>query len=143
MNWKQEAIDHLQCYEAMLRAVENIPEEISRLEQQALALRGGHLQTPRVCTTPQPGEDKLIANMVKRQALQQSLANAQSWIKTADAALDVLTPEEKRILLRMYIRPERGAVQLLCQDLCLEQSSVYRRRDTALYRFTIAMYGAA
>lgn len=143
MNWKQEAIDHLQCYEAMLRAVENIPEEISRLEQQAMALRGGNLQTPRVCTTPQPGEDKLIANMVKRQALQQSLANAQSWIKTADAALDVLTPEEKRILLRMYIRPERGAVQLLCQDLCLEQSSVYRRRDTALYRFTIAMYGAA
>ena len=31
----------------------------------------------------------------------------------------------------------------LCEQLGVEQSSVYRKRDGALYRFTLALYGAA
>lgn len=143
MNWKQEAIDHLSRYEPMVRAIENIPDEIDRLEQQALAIGGCDLRSPRVRATPQPHEDKLLSNLVKRQALEHSLQNAKSWVKTADHALSVLTKEEKQILLYMYIRPEKGAVQKLCENLCVEQSSIYRRRDTALYRFTLALYGAA
>ena len=143
MNWKAEAIDHLNCYDAMVKSLENIPQELHRLEQQAVAIRAADPGKTFVSATPSQGDDKLISNLVKRQALQHAYENAQSWVATADNALSVLTPEEKHILLVMYIRPAKGAAQILCQDLCMEQSSVYRKRDTALYRFTMAMFGAA
>lgn len=143
MNWKQEAIEHLQKYDAMVQAVENIPTELARLEQASCGVGAVRTDTPRVRKTPDPGNDRLINNMVQRQALTRSYENARLWVSATDKALSVLAPEEKQILFRMYVRPERGAVSDLCEILGLEQSSVYRRRDAALYRFTLALYGAA
>lgn len=143
MNWKQEAIDHLQRYDAMVQAVENIPTELARLEQACCGIGGVKADTPRVKNSPAPGHDRLINNLVQRQELTRSYENARLWVDTTDKALSVLAPEEKQILFRMYVRPERGAVSELCTSLGLEQSSVYRRRDNALYRFTLALYGAA
>ena len=143
MNWKAEAIDQLSRYEPMLKALENIPRELRRLEQQATDLRSTDFEKTYVSATPQQGDDRLISNLIKRQALQNALENAKIWVGNADNALSVLTPEEKHILLIMYIRPAKGAAQILCQDLCMEQSSIYRKRDTALYRFTMALFGIA
>lgn len=143
MNWKVEAIDQLSRYEPMLKALENIPWELRRLEQQAADLRSIDFEKSYVSTTPQIGDDRLINNLIKRQALQHALENAKIWVDNTDNALSVLTPEEKHILLIMYIRPAKGAAQILCQDLCMEQSSIYRKRDTALYRFTMALFGIA
>ena len=56
-------------------------------------------------------------------------------------ALSALTHEEELILRRMYICPQRGSVNMLCNELGVEQSSIYRKRDAALYHFTIALYG--
>jgi len=54
-----------------------------------------------------------------------------------------LTREDQAILYSMYVQPQKGAVNKLCEQLGVEQSSVYRKRDGALYRFTLALYGAA
>ena len=55
--------------------------------------------------------------------------------------MDALSNEELVILQRMYLFPERGAVDRLCSELGVEQATVYRKRDKALQRFTTAMYG--
>jgi hypothetical protein len=52
-----------------------------------------------------------------------------------------LTPEERLVLLRIFILPESGSIQRLCDELNVEQSSVYRKRDKALEAFTLALYG--
>ena len=49
--------------------------------------------------------------------------------------------EEKLILHRLYIYPEKGGVERLCKELGMETSSIYRRRDKALKHFTLAFYG--
>ena len=51
------------------------------------------------------------------------------------------TPEEKLVLQRFYLSPERGSVERLCMELGVEQSSVYRKRDKALHKFALALYG--
>ena len=43
---------------------------------------------------------------------------------------------------RFYMCPEKGSVERLCSELGLESSSVYRKRDKALRRFTVALYGS-
>ena len=143
MNWKSEAIDHLNRYEAMVQAIHNIPQELSRLEQAAADLPGTAQENTKVRTSPGSGEDRMINNLVLRQALTRSYRNARIWVDTTDKALSVLPPEERQILLRMYIRPEKGSVSQLCAELAVEQSTVYRKRDAALSRFTLALYGAS
>ncbi len=140
MNWKNEAIEHLTRYPAMSRAVENIPKEIRMLEKDCTDLKA--VRTDRVrSTTAGPRDDHMICNMIKREELKRSLEVARLWVDTTEDALSVLPPDEKLVLQRMYISPERGVLNRLCGELGVEQSSVYRKRDHALYRFTMALYG--
>jgi len=55
--------------------------------------------------------------------------------------MGVLTPEEKQILHRLLIYPEKRALERLSLELGIEQSSIYRKRDDALRHFTLAYYG--
>lgn len=142
MNWKVEAEEKLRRYPAMRQAAKNIPQEIKRLENQACAIRA--VQTDAI---PSRGgrdgkEDMLMNNMVKRQELQWALEDARLWLSNTERALKTLNQEEQTVLSRMLIFPEDGAAQRLCMDLGVETSSVYRRRDSALRKFTIALYGA-
>lgn len=142
MNWKSEAIDRLHDYPAMVRATVTLPREIDRLERESTALPAVRADKVRVMTSKQRMEDGMLCNLIRRQELSRNLENVVRWVDNTDYALSVLTPEEKTVLLRMYVLPEKGAVGKLCEELCVEQSSVYRKRDSALYRFTMALYGA-
>ncbi len=140
MNWKTEALDKLGKYDAMRQAVLNLPEEIARLELAATSLPSVSAQSVRV----QGGgraEDARLNNMMCREELKKQLRQARIWLKTTDRAMMSLSPDERLILHRLYVYPQRGALEQLCVDLELEQSSIYRKRDQALYRFTTALYG--
>ena len=78
---------------------------------------------------------------MNRQELQWRLEQAQNWLACTDRALAVLSKEEKLVLHRFYISPEKGSIERLCNELGLESSSVYRKRDKALRHFTVALYG--
>jgi DNA-directed RNA polymerase specialized sigma subunit len=143
MNWKNEAIEHLSRYAAMSRAVENIPKEIKILEQAAVELKGTRPDQVHVAGYSGPRDDAIIGNLIKREELNRSLEMAQLWVESTKAALSVLSPEEKLVLQRMYVNPEKGVLNRLSSELGIEQSSIYRKRDHALYRFTMALYGAS
>ena len=141
MKWKSEAIERLNCYKAMEQAVHNIPKELAMLEADACAVRGARPDRISGSSHMGPRDDILIGNIMKRQELKRTYENACLWVDATRGALSVLSPEEKLILESMYVSPERGVVNRLCSELGVEQSSVYRKRDNALYRFTMALYG--
>lgn len=127
MNWKTEAIEKLKQYEAMKTAVCAIPEELKRLE---LAAGSAGLD-----------KDGSLSNLVCRRELQGNLEQARLWLAAVERALKLLTAEERQILDRFYIRPQRAAVELLAQELYMDVKTVYRKKDQALRRLTIALYG--
>ena len=141
MNWKAEAMEKLNRYHAMRQALQNIPEEIKRLEADAHSLRCARPDQVSVQGGAGKREDMLLNSLVYRQELQDQLRRAKCWVKVTDRALAALTPEEKLILHRMYILPERGCIERLTTELGVEQSSIYRKRDKALRKFTYALYG--
>ena len=141
MNWKTEAMEKLRRYDAMQQATRNIPEEISRLEMAARSIRSARTDGTAVKGGGSKREEMLLDNLVHRQELEWSLDQARSWLQSTERALSVLSPEEQLVLQRFYICPERGSVQRLCGELGVEQSSIYRKRDKALHKFTIALYG--
>ena len=140
MNWKNEAIEKLCNFEAMKSAVENLQQEILRLELEATAIASAdpeHIAKGGVSR----GEDRRLTNIVKGQELNNRLAQAKNWVEQVTRALAALTYEERLIMDRCYIKPEKCAVDNLCFDLGAEKSTVYRKRDKALLKFTTALYG--
>lgn len=143
MNWKAEAKEKLRRYDAMRLATINIPEEMERLEIDARAIRSARTDGTPVKGGGSRREDAMLSNIVHRQELAWTLQQAQSWLKITDRALTALNNEEKLILHRLYIYPEKGGLERLCKELGMETSSVYRRRDKALKHFTLAFYGVS
>ena len=143
MNWKDEAMEKLRNYDAMRQSLTIIPEELQRLEQEASDLRSVQFDRPVVKSNGNRKETALINNLVQRQELARNFQQAQFLVRNTDLALGVLNPEEKLVLHRLYIYPEKGALDRLCGELGVEQSSIYRKRDKALHHFTLAYYGVA
>ena len=100
MNWKNEAIDRLNRYAAMSRAVENIPKEIRILEQAAADLKGVRPDQVRAGGYSGPRDDAMIGNLMKREELSRSLEMAKLWVDSTQDALSVLAPDEKLVLER-------------------------------------------
>lgn len=141
MNWKSEAMEKLRNYDAMVSSLMNIPKEIERLKIAATGIRSARVDGDPVRGGGNRREEILMDNMMRRQELQWKLEQAKHWVACTEKALEALTPEETLVLRRMYIYPEKGCLERLCGELGVEQSSIYRKRDKALYRFTLALYG--
>lgn len=141
MNWRGEAVEKLRKYDAMCRSLQNIPLEVKRLEVDARAIRGARTDGTPVKGGGSGREDALINNIAHRQELTWALEQAKYWVDITRRGLETLTPEEKLVLQRFYLTPEQGSVQRLCMELGVEQSSIYRKRDKALRKFALALYG--
>lgn len=142
MNWKQEAVEKLKDYEAKENCITSIPEEIRQLKAQYSAIRSATADGSPVSGGGAGREDMMLSNIVKREELARTLRQAAQWVRLVDAALEILTPEERLILDRFYIHPAKGNVDRLCGELGVEVAAVYRRKDAALRRFTLCLYGA-
>lgn len=141
MDWKREAMDKLRGYEARRCALTNIPVELRRLELERSRIRGASVDAAPVSGGGSTWEDAMLSNIVQRDELKQRLWEARLWVFAVDKALEVLDDDERLVLDRFYIHRARKALDSLCEQLCVEKTTVYRLRDQALRRVTIALYG--
>ena len=125
----------------MQLATLNLPQEIHRLNLEARRIRSA--RTDRVCVAggDSSREEALLSNLIHRQELENALKQAKLWTSSTERALGILDSGEKLVLHRLLICPERGSIERLCEELELEPSSIYRKRDEALKRFTLAYFG--
>lgn len=141
MNWKQEAVDKLRQLEAKETALRTIPEEIARLESAMESIRSASADGSPVRGGGSGREDMLLSNICARQELERSLQQTKLWVKAVNAALRVLQQDERRILERFYITPVQGAAERLSSELGKDVKTIYSKKDRALYKFTVALYG--
>lgn len=142
MDWKYEAMDKLRGYEARQRALENIPDELTRLESSFVSVRSATTDSTPVTGGGSGREDAMLSNIVHRQELERTLKQAKLWVRMVDRALSVLEDDERLVLDMMYIHRGKGNVGRLRETLGLQDDrSVYKRKDKALYLFTLALYG--
>lgn len=141
MNWKLEAKEKLQSYPTRRASLSSLKNELRRLEYEAEGLKSPTLRAESVRQSPSARDDRIVDNLVQRKELERRLRETELWLGTVDGALSALTEQERLVLRRMYMEPGRGNLDKLCEELELEKSMVYRRRDGALERFTSALYG--
>ncbi len=141
MDWKSVAIEKLRDYQAKKQALESIPLEIAQVESTMTSIR-----SRRPDATPVEGgsagyEDKMLNCLAQKDELQRVLERTQLWIKGVDDALAVLNPEDRKVLDYLCIYPTKDSLDRLCNELFVDSRQIYRRREKALRKFTIALYG--
>lgn len=141
MDWKSEAVDKLKQYEAKRQSLEIIPMQLAEVESAMSSIRSSRTDAVSVVGGGGKKDDRLLSCIVQKEELQRNLGRAQLWVDEVSRALGILKPEERKILERMYIIGDRYAVEDLASELIIDTKTVYRRKDSALRKFTIALYG--
>ena len=122
MGWRQMAERRLMDYETMKKAKDTLPEELSRRK------------LPKE-------EEARMEMMAQKLFLKERLRQVSRWLDVTRKGLGALDPQERLVVQLLYIMPEKGNVGRLCEILNCGQTTVYRRRDRALKKFTKALYG--
>ncbi len=141
MDWRQEAEEKLLQYEFKRQALVNIPAEIRRLEADYTSIRSSVPDATPAHGSGSRREDAMLTNIVRREELARQLESAKAWVALTDVGLAALDEEDKLVLDRFFVHRRKGACEQLCEELDREKAQVYRRRDRALRRFTLALYG--
>ena len=139
--WKIKAIELLEDHEAKKQSLVNIPERIRELEENLARIRSSQTDTLRVKSSAGTRDDEYIANIVERELLQKNLEDARKLVGRVNSALSVLSEGEQKLLERFFIKKEREACFNLAEELKIDRKTVYYRKEEALRKFTIAMYG--
>lgn len=141
MDWKREATDKLRDLEAKRAALRSIPMERERLRCVMEGIRSAGVDGDPVKGSTTRREDRLLGCIVKLEELDRAEKQDRAWVDMVTEGLAVLTDEERLVLDRMVICPLQGNLDRVCDELGMERATVYRRRDSALRRFTLALYG--
>lgn len=139
--WRRQAEDDLREYEAKKKSLENIPDQIRELEEKMTSIR---IQTADSVSVRGGGgsrDDAYLSNIAARDRLSTNLEDNRRFVSRVSNALSILTDDEKKLLTRFYIVPERGVAYSMADEKHVDHKTVYRWKDAALERFAIAMYG--
>ena len=134
-------MNELEIYEARKQALINIPDQIRELEEKMTSIRSQTADSVSVKGGGASKDDAYLNNIVARDRLQANLEEARRAVSRVSGALNILTEEEREILERFYMTPEKGVSFNLADERKVDRKTVYRLKDTALAKFTYAMYG--
>lgn len=141
MNWRAAAIEDLKKYHMQKESLENIPERILALEEKYQSIKSALSDSTPVQGGMSRIEDRMLDNIVERKRLKHTYRATERLVALIERGLSGLNDRERLVLDRFYVRPIKGHVSRLMDELGYEQSQVYRVKDDALYRFTVCMYG--
>lgn len=139
--WKKQAMNDLEIYEAKKQSLINIPDQIRELEEKMTSIRSQNAGSVSVKGGSGSRDDAYLNNIVTRDRLNANLEENRRFVNRVSNALSVLNEDEKKLLRRFYMVPEKGAVFNIADEKHVDRKTVYKWKDDALNKFTIAMYG--
>lgn len=141
MNWVREAESKLRDYGVREQSLESVTERITQLNLEMSCVRSATTDGTAVHGGGNGRENALINNIAERDELQRAKQLTTEWLEWVNGALTVLSDAERDLLDKFYVNRQKGHVERLCEEMNLEKAQVYRRKDAALRKFTLLLYG--
>ena len=135
MDWKMCAIEDLRRYKFIKVGIINSKERLAIINA---GLKGSFLTSKKESSPKNPD---FMNSIVEVNKLRQNISSAQNMTKLIERALASLTDEEREILDKCYMENNPKSTSILSKELGFSSRSLYRVRDEALAKFTLAMYG--
>lgn len=139
--WKLNAITDLRDYPYIVQSLQSIPAQIKELEAALVTQRSVQYDKTPVQGGISGAEDRILNNIDRRERLKINLSVATAKVERIENGLNALTATERKVLDAFYINRISGHMRRLCADLNYEERNIYKIKDTALRKFTLAMFG--
>lgn len=131
----------LHRYQGSSASIQNTADAIRILELDAVSIKSATTDQTPVQGGGNVREERLNANITKRDELKRKKERAELIVKIVNRALATLTTDERHILEVKHISHQRGATERLRQEFGYwDKSAVYKREARALEHFALAAF---
>ena len=141
---KTAAIDALKDYASMDYIIRNYSDNLKEVRTQMTNLSSAFLSgMPRV-RNPHAGEERLAASLDEIDVLKERQRRALEYMSWFEPAWDALTEDEQFVLTEFYLnnyQKQTNAIDSICERYNIERSSAYNRKNRAVARLALLLYG--
>ena len=140
---RSAAVDALKDYDSMAFIIANTSNEIKNTREDMDSIRSPQFDGMPRTHNPQAGEERILKNIEEIDILQERYRQAVEYMEWFKPAWEELSSEERYVLETFY-RDEggqTGAVYEICSQLNVERSTAYNRKNRALAKLAVLLYG--
>lgn len=140
---QQATIKALSDYTNMAVILEITPDELKRFQEEMTSPRGSSFDGMPRTRDVQRGEERICHAMDQRHILLERYKQAEEFMAWFTPAWKNLSEEERMLLEYLFIHdtPKTRALETLSESLHIERAQLYRRKDKAIFRLSIFLYG--
>lgn len=136
----KDDLSKLRYYE---RRIAEIPDEIAEEQARITSIKSSTTGSTPVQGGGNKREEWLVSALDHIDRLKTDLRYFEGKVRLTYRALDMLDPDDKRILVVLYVDKLKNGANVLCEELFIETSTVWRRRRGALRDYCTARYTSA
>ena len=140
---KAAAVEALKDYSAMEFIIQGAEDVEKELRESMTSIRSSlPSETPRT-SNPKSGEERLAARIDEIDVLKERYRSAVEYMAWFRPAWEELSEDDRYILRAFYGAEERqnDVIGNLCNHFHIERTSAYNRKNRALTRLAILLYG--
>lgn len=134
----KEELEKLRYYE---RRVADIPDEIAEEQARLTSIKSSTTGSTPVQGGGNKREEWLVSALDHIDRLESDLKYFSGKVKLTYKALDVLDPEDKHILVVLYVDKIKYGARQIAGDLFIAEDTVWRRRTAAINDYCRARHG--
>ena len=138
---RNATIKVLRDYNSMQFIIENTNDEIKGIQENMVGCGGPSLSGMPKAHNPQAGEEKIIKALDAIDVLKERYRQAKEYMEWFEPAWDSLTEEERYVLETFYTDEVKGSIHDICSHYSIERSSAYNKKNRALDKLTLQLYG--
>lgn len=141
---KTAAIDALKDYASMEYIIQNHPDEMADVRDRMTSLPSSVPTGIPKQKNPHAAEARLAASLDEIDVLKERYRRALEYMEWFRPAWDALTEDEQFILTEFYLHDDISKTEAILnigEHLHIERSWVYKKKDQAVERLTLLLYG--
>lgn len=140
------AIEAIKDYGSMKFIIEHTDEEIKTAYEKMSGMSSPQLDGMPHSHNPQAGEERIIKGIEEIDILRERYRQAVEYMNWFVPVWNELSDDERYVLQAFYSEDNEygsGAADDVAEHFCIERASAYRRKNRALERLTVLLFGKA
>ena len=141
---RKGTIEAIKAYESMSFIIRNTDDEIREVRERMAGVGSPNMDGMPHAHDPQAGEKRILSGIEEIDMLKERYRQAVEYMAWFKPAWEKLTEDERFVLETFYMDAEEyGAVMTVANELKIERSSAYNKKNRALDHLTMLLYGKA
>ena len=138
---KSAAADAVKDYGSMKFIIEHTDDEIKAAYEKMGGISSPQFDGMPHTHNPHAAEDRMAEGMDEISVLRERYREAVEFMAWFKPAWEELTEDERYVLECFYMGADGPAVNAVCERFQIERNSAYRRKNRALSKLSVMLYG--